>query len=91
MAAALKAEGIPTSVAVDTTAAPGENDASLDGFLVGGPLSLLGIQYQQVLAGHQSPYLRQDATEAVAWLISGNRIVGLQDAIQVGAKQIPVS
>jgi hypothetical protein len=84
MVAGLRAEGIPTELMIDTTAAPGENDSSFDNFLLGDPLYLTGIDkhYQQLLAGHEGPYLRDDASAVVASLLHGGRVSDAEITVQ---------
>ncbi len=98
MTAALLAEGIPTQLMIDTTAAPAENDSSFDSFALGNVLYFTGINrnYQQFLAGHEGPYLRDDATAVAAYLLRGGTVGALevtgqtsQQLLQVGTASLP--
>jgi acetyl esterase/lipase len=74
MVSELVAHHVPTSDFIDTVAAPGEGDASFDGEIVDFALYTLGgntDSYQQLLAGHQGPYLRNAATAAVGDMLAG--------------------
>ena len=74
MASELVADHVPTQVFVDSVAAPGESDASLDGEALGAAFyfSHLPLTYQQLLAGHQGPYLRAAAATAVGEMLRGD-------------------